>query len=390
MVGLNSVDVVQPESAGIEVLVEAVARQRSVALERVPWVSSGLHAVPKGAIDPVDGGAILEIALSASDSELETFLDDGDGRPVAETPSSGRTEDSARIRTAAARGGVVLGSASRFSDDLARLCDLTALALGAPVSACLVSGHVPGSAAALRNGNHFVVFPLDASAQVFGALDVVDPTDATTQVAEVGLCEAQVTHSIDEIQTPVGSSTLVLVGRRTTVDDAVAFAVRKAGHWPLLRADLPYDLDAPALTYSSRIPVDPVELLLDSVAAIEQDRTLEQACAWTRALVRAAPRPTVSSWPTSVENWLGRTVRGRFPGGIGALDFNEDGRSLLVFSGCVVGVAHHVRDGILTDLVGPKPLEVVLSSGRCDVGDPLCDARAVDVLGSLGVVELVE
>lgn len=385
VVGLNSADLVRSDGPGIEGLVEANGHRRALADRDFPWVSTGRHRLPPGALAGIDGRSIMETAVRTSDGGLDVIRVDENTEPPGH--GSDGSGDAQREETAYGHGGLVLRSASRFSEKLATWCDAAMLIVGAPFEVCLVRGSVSASAEGLVGGNHFVVLPLGGGARLRGVTDGT-PLGGNAPRVQVGVGEALVVQRFEDIAVDDGAVVVMLVGKRTTRDDAIALAIRKAGHWPVLRADLPYDLELPVTTYGSENPVDPVALLLNATHLLERDGTLENARAWTRAMIRPVPRPAPVLPPSRLEQWVGRTVRGRFPGGIGELDFHEPGRTLLVFSGCVVAVEDHVRDGIVASLTSDTDVDIVKAGAHCPKHDPLCAVRAVDVLHSLGVVDL--
>lgn len=388
VVGLNSADLVRSDGPGIAGLVEAIGRRRALADDDFPWVKLGRHRLPPGAVAEIDGRSIMETAVRTSDSGLEVFHDDEKAEKRTEAPGSDSSGDPQREDAAFGHGGLVLRSASRFSEELARWCDAAMLIVGAPFEVCLVRGSVSVSAEGLSGGNHFVVMPIGGGSRLRGVVDGT-PVGNDAPRLQVDVGEVAVVQRFDGIEVDDGAVVVMLVGKRTTMDDAITFAIRKAGHWPVLRADLPYDLERPVTTYGSVEPVDPVELLLDATKSLERDDSLENARAWTRAMIRSVPRPSPLSPPSRPEHWVGRTVRGRFPGGIGQLDFREPGRTLLVFSGCAVAVDDHVRDGLVADLAIGADFDIAKAGDACPMHDPYCLARAADVLYSLGVVDLV-
>lgn len=299
------------------------------------------------------------------------------GRP-APWMAGGPRADLIAQRDAALLGGSVARGASRWTTSLADVGDDLALAHGAQVELLVLSGTLPA-------GNSLVVGATGmAVAAIDGTVEVIGP-DGIDRVEAGQGCRADINSSV---RTTAGGHALIAVLGEPTNGHLWSFAAHKAGHRPLVRADLPYDLSQPAAIYGSDEPVLVGPLLREEAAAVLTDATAVEAMAAWRATLRPLdrPRPDLIDLPFDHQDWPPLVLTGHLPGGVTQLGPPEDDRVWLAAGGHAFRTHVHLAPLFEAMVIG-EPVSLDKVGVDCPNRDAHCVHRALEQLLWLGLVE---
>jgi len=295
-----------------------------------------------------------------------------------------------RFRNAFAAGAMVLEGAELRSQSIASLCDELTLAHEAVVATAIVGrGDVAPGTPLTETTDRLVVValggPLDIAA---GDLHQVGISRTLTLAAD----HAVLVNSVHSIAVPDRSRFLALpVG----VCDQRAFwlfASQKAGFWPRLRCNFPYDYRSQLIRYGETAPVRPMDSVLNDLASLLGSELVEEVkCRWG-VMLESRKRPELSDLLSVIsepQRTAGLMIRGNLVGSVAQpIDQPADSDFFaLAVAGRILILHRH-----LLDLIG------VISYGsskrlddlhvECPTGDPLCTVRFIESLSSLNLVRL--
>lgn len=374
IVSLRAEDLIQPPDPSSPLGMAVTARLTDVA-ERLRWLDETDPVNPAGLGAELTEN-LLNQALSADDQFLDAQLDDAEGPPEGNSGSS-------RFKAALAlkAGGLTIAAPGRFSTSVARLSDDVALHFNATVEPVLAAGTISVSRSRLSDSHQLLVIALRKGVQILDG----SPSDITVPEGEWALIEVP---SVLEVE--VGGLALIIGITMPTRADFWSALLRKAGYWPRVRADLPYDIEIPATVYGESAAVDLKRLLLEQFADLQSTETLGESLAsvWARCRPSPRPFPDLELLPDSPARWVHRTVRGCFPGGVGTISTKQPETTCWTAAGCAVFTADHLIPFIAA-LVEGNAVNVAGFQHSCPTGDSDCIGHALDALYPLGFIEIL-
>lgn len=180
-----------------------------------------------------------------------------------------------------------------------------ALAYGAQVELLVLRGTLPAGNSLVVGATNMAVAAIDGTVDFIGS-NGIDRLDAGRG------CRVEATVGVRT--TPGGHALVAILGEPTN-GALWSFAAHKAGHHPLARVDLPYDLDQPAAIYGSDEPKLVGPLVRDVASSVMTDDTAVEAMASWRATLRPLdrPRPDLADLPPDYQHWPQLVLTGHLP-----------------------------------------------------------------------------
>lgn len=169
---------------------------------------------------------------------------------------------------------------------------------------------------------------------------------------------------------------------RPTGVDVAGYVLSAAGHWPLLRGDLPYDLGKPSAAYGDAVLGD-AALRTDAFRETFSDLVLENAIGQWLAKIPARCRTSPTRalrWWTEL-SWDSAEVRLAAPGGMLIASREEGARIVVALAGSFISAPDSLTSALS-----------LLANGRpCQVGDlPASEAARTDLVRAMARTGLVE
>lgn len=337
-----------PAEAGFLSLAEAAERARHLATERSAWALEGGGALP-------DAGTIYHechLARATGSARIDIHRRDHDGTELIEPdcgPDSGAVDRALHLG-----GGLVLRDADRVSPSLNQWSGWLAVAIGAPVEAAALFGSEPLRHAYTGRRRTWV-------ATVNSEVIVHEPGQPPIEVEPMSVVECA---APPRVLAGAASFTIVMMERVPTAPERARLVVQRAGSHPLLRSDVPSDLD---------VTLDLGREDMATYPAVFSEELAALRANLDELLAHRAWRLAQARWPTPIP--LGAdplVVRGLVPGGAGVMsviDPNEQGgsgdpavASLVVVAGGQAFAVPHAEIPTLERLVAGIPFKVARAS----------------------------
>lgn len=361
MSGMDASDVVQridmepwmrfpddPAEAGFADLAGAAERARHLATDRSSWALGDNGTLP-------DAGIIFhecQLARATGSARIDIHRRDRDGTELIE-PDCGRDSD-AVSRALHLGGGLVLRDADRISPSLNMLAGWLAVAIGAPVEVVALFGSEPLRRAFTGRRRSWV-------ATVNSEVIVHEPSRPPIEVEPMSVVECAVPP---RVLGGAVSFTIVVMERVPTAAERARLVAQRAGLHPLLRADVPSDLD---------VPIDLGGEGMATYTDIFAGELASARSSLNESGILRAWQMTQARWPVPVP--LGADplmVRGLVPGGVGVVNVIEQNTqglsgdaaaaSLVVVAGGHAFAIPHGEVPTVERLVGGEPFEVPVNS----------------------------
>lgn len=257
--------------------------------------------------------------VASNPSDLSAHIIGHDG--VDERITSTAMTIGNQVRIATEGGGLVLANVDRFVPTLASAASLAAVAWGSAVRAYALLGSDPTRILELAVTSSLVL-PLTENVIAYS-------TNATPVDVEAG---AVGTFPGWPRVSAVSSAFTVVIARRLFDPGAHhSVLLTMARHHPLLRVDLPFDRSGEGPVYGRDTSSTYLEVLQGEVTDLRTRASGSAEWWWTLS----HPLPPLRV----VGDLLGRSVVGRFPGGVGILNSGTDSEPLIVRT---AGVTLHV------------------------------------------------
>lgn len=313
--------------------------------------------IPNDRRDLVMESSRSVVASNPSDLSAHVIGHDGVDERIT---STAMTIDN-QLRIASEGGGLILSNVDRFVPTLADAASLAAVAWGSPARAYALLGSDPTRI--LDSGvSTSIVIPLSEDV-------IAHPTDATP--IDIAMGSMSELPGWPRISATSGAFTVVVTRRRFDEGAHHAVLLTMARHHPLLRVDLPLDRSQEGEVYGSSTASSYLAMLQGEVADLRGRSGGTSEWWWTLSHPLAPLRV--------VGELRGRSVVGRFPGGVGILTSGTDSDALIVRA---AGVTLHVP------LTCIELFEALLS------GEPVvCTASnelSLRHLGECGVIALCD
>lgn len=337
-----------PADARLSGLAEAATQARLLAGERSAWALEANGSLP-------DAGVIYHechLARATGSTPIDIHRRDNDGTELVEL-DRGREPDAAD-QALRLGGGLVLRDADRISPSLSLWAGWLAVAIGGPVEAVALFGSEPLRHVFAGRGRTWV-------STVNSEVIVHEPGRPPIAVEPMSVAECA---TPPRVLAGAVSFTILLMERVPTPAERARIVAQRAGLHPMLRCDVPTDIDEP-LELGAEELRPYLDVFNDELAAAQDSLdapTVQRA--WRLAQTRSPVPVPLGADPL--------VARGLIPGGVGVVGLlGADGEGgsepaataqLLVVAGnCAFAVPG--RDiPIVERLVSGEPFEVRLAS----------------------------
>lgn len=388
-VPLADIDLLEPPSGLIGApLAHAHDDARSEASEALEIVLEyGLARFPLP--NQADITQMVVEAAALADSSLLGYVQSRTGEPgqmltsvagMSPFNSSPRNDPNGfNIRAAVTQGALTLANVERRSRRIRQLCELVSRSFDTTVTATAMSGEFHDVAAAAPRRRLVIALQ--------GDLEVSETKLGTSVIAG---SQMRIVDELASVRTLPGDFGLVIDIPVPTRDFLIAVAIRKAGYFPRLRGDMPFEIDRPVTGHGLDGQTDVANILNQQAAQLFDDMTMTQAVSWWRgnALPVVRPQPWIVDLPADPSRWPRVSFRGALPAGFQALKHAPPGFIRLAAASHWFDCPDHLGQLMETLVRGDTLYIDPDGSSDCPNGDPYCVHRSVEALALLGLVDL--
>lgn len=305
-------------------------------------------------------------------------------------PELSKVQPPLRMQFSAAShaGSISLANAADHISSLSLLAQQVSLSLDCLVASSVVgTGSVSDASDLTGVGDRVLAvalgLPLEIASIGPGGGDV-------SQILEPG--SGCLVRRLRSVGAPPGGAWILCTLEMFDLPFMMTVAALKAGWWPLLRVDLPLDMDEPVALYGHDGSMNVAEAVVGQLEQLLDEPTKLEAEAQWQAQLRSATTPysTFRLLGTPVERWPDHVVAaGTLLGSpTQPIGLATDGdRLCFAAGGWSIAIDRHLQD-LLVALAPGQRTEIDNLTSACPSGDRWCIQRNISRLADLGLLNL--